>query len=316
MKSLKWKVSDLTDGVRAKLKKLKENLYIQDGQKRRLNGWFIALMGIPLLITGALVNTFWERKDTSYLAQSSDVPKISETEPEKTIGPGNQNSHSSVVLREESAMSSRTVSTGMKLRYSAKQVIDRFSGMPAGTNFIGKLITGIDTRDPSQMVKVALPYGVVYQGSRNIERGAALMGSAQYTGNGDKVFIRFNRLINTDGTEYPVQAQALNSRDFTAGISGDLNTNMDSRMMAAMGLKMIAAGSDVLVEKESLGNSFQPTPKSSLKNAAIAGVSEATEMEAERRLSQAGSQEDYVIVEPGVEMIISLMEPFRGEARP
>ncbi len=312
MKIKKWKVSDLKDGVKTKFRKLKDNFYIVDGQKKRLNIWFIALLALPLLITGALVNTFWEQKDTSYLSQNSEVPAMEE---EKSAASAKPEVHASVVIREESAVP-RSSGGGMKLRFSAKQVIDRFSGMPAGTNFIGKLITGIDTRDPSQIVKVALPYGVVYQGTRNIERGAILMGAAQHTGNGgDKVFLRFNRLVNTDGTEYPIQAQALNSRDFTAGISGDVHTNMDSRMMAAMGLKMISAGADVLTEKEALGNSFEPTPKSSLKNAAIAGVSGATQMEAERRLSQVESQEDYVIVESGVEMIVSLMEVFRGEAR-
>ncbi len=298
--------------VKARCKNLKDSFYILDGQKKRLNKKFIALVTIPLIVMGALINLFLEKQDTSFLSQSSDQPSLNQ--PVEMVPDPNSN-RASALIANESAGKSPTQAHGIKIKYSAKQVIDRFSGMPAGTNFIGKLLSGIDTREPSQIVKVALPYGVTYRGVRNIERGAILLGSVQYSGNGDKVFLRFNRLINTDGTEYPLQAQALNSKDYTPGISGEIHSHMDSRMMAAVGLKMLSAGSEVLVEKEALGESFEPTPKSTLKNAAIAGLSEATEMEAERRLSQVESLEDFVVVVPGAEMIVSLMEAFRGEAR-
>ncbi len=311
MKFISW---DWRNGL-ATLKnipsQLKGSLFIQDGEKKKLNLKLIGLVAAPLIIGGALIGTFWENKDSSYLNQSSERLNSQEQKTdEKSI---NRNKPHHAVIGEALAQSSGTFRAS-KIKYSAKQVIDRNGGMPAGTNFVGKLVTGIDTRDKGQMVKVVLPYGATYQRNKVIENGSTLFGAAHYGGNGDRVFLQFNRLVNSDGSENPIQGQALNSKDFSPGLSGEVYTNTDARMMATMGLSMLAAGADVLVEKESLGHSFQATPKSSLKNAAMAGLSRGAQVEGERRIGQSENMDEYVIVEAGAELIVSLTEAFKSES--
>ena len=291
--------------------RLKDAIFIQDGEKKKLNLKLIGLVAAPLTIGGALIGTFWENQDTSYLNQSSERLNSQDQKPDEKKIKYNEPHHA--VIGEAKSQSNGVFRT-TKIKYSAKQVIDRTGGMPAGTNFVGKLVTGIDTRDKGQMVKVLLPYGATYQRNKVIENGSILFGAAHYGGNGDRVFLQFNRLVNSDGSENPIQGQALNSRDFSPGLSGEVYTNTDARMMATMGLSMLAAGADVLVEKESLGHSYQATPKSSLKNAAMAGLSRGAQVEGERRIGQSENMEEYVIVEAGAELIVSLTEAFKSES--
>ena len=297
---------------------LRSQFLIQDGEKKRLNLTLIGLTIVPLVVVGSIGSLFVSKDDTSYISQCSDRP----TQPDvftpdvraikKTV------SHN--ILQEESKqpMEKRT-GPGKPIKYSAKQIIDRsMSGgssfMAAGTNLIGKLLTAIDTRDDEQIIKVLLPYGGTYGGERVIERGSILFGRARYGGHGDKVFVRFSRFVNPEGTEFEIQAQALASKDLSPGLAGNYHSNFDSRMAAAVGLSMIAAGSDVLVEKESVGVGAAPTAKSTMRNAALAGVSRAAQSEAENRANDMEDKENYVTVESGMELIVSLTESFKGES--
>ncbi|MDB5039153.1 MAG: hypothetical protein JWQ35_2681 [Bacteriovoracaceae bacterium] len=297
-----------------KWNQLKENFFIQDGQKRKLNFKFIGVVILPLIVAGVVYRVFHSQGDSSYLNQTSERA----TPLEQTFIIKNEPSRKNSLIHEVSEAREPSKLRSI-VKYSAKQVISRNGGdgsvfIRVGTNFIAKLLTSIDTRDHAQMIKVLLPYGGIYKGEKTIDPGSLLLGSAQYAGSGDKVFITFYTLVNPDGDEYRIQAQALTSKDFSSGLSGDVHSNFDGRMMTSVGLSMLSAGSDVLVEKESLGHSFEPTPKSNLKNATMAGVSRATQAEAERKVSQTGSEEDYVTVESGTELIVSLTETFRGES--
>lgn len=301
--------------LRGGFKKIVNQFWVEDGNKRRFNFKWLGLLLLPLVFIGAWLSIFLEKKDTSYISQGT--PEVSVEVQSVSSLPEEINNSRNRLVREAST-SVPAKRSGIKIRYAAKQVIDRHVEssaryMPAGSNLIGKLLTAIDTRDQSQMIKVLLPYGGVYQGSRRIERNSMLMGTAQYGGKGEKVFLRLNKMIDPDGNEYSIQAQALSSKDYSSGLIGEVHSNMDSRMVAAVGLSMLSAGSDVLIEREALGESFSATPKSNMKNAALAGVSRATQMEAERRASNLSSEEPYVTVEAGVELIVSLTESFKGE---
>lgn len=293
--------------------KVKNSFLVQDGEKQRVNIWLILFLSVPVVLSGILISFLWENKDNSYLNQSSEQI-VSKIDQKKISIINRTSSNASIRIAEGNETRNQNLNSGFrKIKYSARQVIDRFGGMPAGTNFIGKLLTSIDTRDPGQTVKVILPYGATYQKNKTIENGSTLLGIAHYGGNGDRVFLRFNRLINADGTESPIQAQGLNSKDFAPGLSGELYTNTDARLMATVGLGMISAGADVLVQKESLGHSYEPTPKSSLRNAAMAGLGKGAQMEVERRISGSESVEEYVVVESGAELIVSLTEAYKSD---
>ena len=319
---MKLNLREWPNAVVAKIQKstrsFKSSFYIQDGEKRKLNHWRIGVFVIPLLVGSVLVQMFWSHSDTSYFNQTADapIPTQNSSNDESIIMNRTTGLSSTLRIPEASETQERSARSGQPIKYAAKQVIDRIGGAPSGSNFIGKLLTGIDTRDQGQVVKVLLPYGGVYQGVKCIDDGSVLFGRAQQARAGDKVFITFNRLVGPDGTEYEIQAQALNSKDFSSGLVGTFHSNADSRMMAAVGLGMISAAADVLVEKESLGNSYEPTPKSTLKNAGIASVSRAAQMEGERYVSESEDKQDYVTVESGMDLIVSLIQPFRGEAAP
>lgn len=298
--------------------RIREAFLIQDGEKRRLNLKLIGLVVAPLVVVGSFCSLFLGHDDTSYLAKSGEKPAPTETQELPAGAKDSRSSSHSSILQDSEKSAPVTGPRGKAVKYSAKQVIDRSHGggsfMAIGSNFIGKLLTAIDTRDDEQMIKVLLPYGGTYKGERVLDPGSILFGSARYAGKGDKVFLRFSRAVNPEGAEYQLQAQALSSKDFSPGLSGDVHTNLDSRMMATVGMSVLSAGADVLVEKEALGQSFAPTPKATIKNAAMAGVSRAAQVEAERRASEVESEEIYVTVASGTELIVSLTESFKPES--
>jgi hypothetical protein len=55
-------------------------------------------------------------------------------------------------------------------------------------------------------------------------------------------------------------------------------------------------------------------PDSTMKNAALQGVSQVTKQEAERVGSKMQDKEEYLTVMTGGDLIISLLIPFKGEA--
>lgn len=220
---------------------------------------------------------------------------------------------------------SKTISKAVKLNYSAKQVIDRQSGdgnltpLPSGVNFIGKLVSGIDTREANQVVRIVLPYGGSHPSGGSIPRDSILLGSASYSGKSDRVYVRFNRVIFPNGEEFKIDAQALSSADYTPGLIGEVHSQSDMRMIGSLGLTMVSAAAEVLTEKTQLNaiNPFgqiaaQPSPN--MKNAALKGVSEVSKEEAARHAEVAKSKEEYLTINTGGDLIVSLLTPFKGES--
>lgn len=206
------------------------------------------------------------------------------------------------------------------LKYRATQVIQRQGGdpdrkLPIGTSVIGKLLTSIDTREQNSLVKVLLPYGVAFDHDRRIDRNSMLFGTVNYPGNGEKVFIKFHRVLFPDSREFKIEAQALGAMDYSPGLLGDYHDAAGTRMGSVLGLTLVAGMSDVLVEKEVSGQ-FSPvtTPKSTLKNAFYNGLTKATEQEAQRKAGKLAEEKDFITVEAGLDLIVSLTETFKGEA--
>jgi hypothetical protein len=205
------------------------------------------------------------------------------------------------------------------LKYRAKQVIGPSETsqdhIPRGSNFIGKLISSIDTRAPSQ-VKVVLPYGGSPKtGGGSLPPETVLFGQAGYPGQGEKVYVNFDRGLLPDGQEIAIHAQALTSKDYTPGIIGDFHGNTSNRMASVLGLTMISGMSDVMVEKEGLGQSFEASPKATLKNGFYNGVTKVTEMEATSQAEKLAQTPEYVTVDSGSDVIISITESFGQNER-
>ena len=184
--------------------------------------------------------------------------------------------------------------------------------LPSGTSAVGVTLQGVDTRDGEGTVRVLLPYGMAHKSRRTIPKETVLLGRIS-SAKGEKVFVSFHKAVYPDGKEYGISAHAVDPHDFTAGIEGTIHGNIDLKMAAAMGLSMVGAMGGVLAEKESLGGEYgRITVKSTLKDAALSGLSEVAERESRRRLEAVGREAHggYATVQKGEALIVTLTEAF------
>ena len=185
--------------------------------------------------------------------------------------------------------------------------------LATGTVAVGTTLHGIDTRAP-EMVRVLLPHGIKGKQGRIIPRESVLFGSA--SPRGDKIFFAFERVVFPSGDEYPISAHALDSEDFSAGVTAERHGNLGKKLAAAMGFSMLGTMGEVMAEKEALGGEFgRITVKSTLKDAALSGVSEVSNAEAQRRLEKMDSeaQAEYLTLPSGSVFLITLTETFRRQ---
>ncbi len=235
------------------------------------------------------------------------------------------------LLTESQANAKRKGSVGIPLKrpsevvYSGKQVFERsgadslMTPLPSGSNFIGKLLSSINTNEQGQVIKVTLPYGARHQRAGSIPKDTILHGTATPDGETEKVFIRFHKIIFPDGKEFRIDAQALNSADYSPGLLGIRHSNTDLKMASSIGLTMVSAASDVLTQRSGMGSiggmvMGPDSPDATMKNAILQGVSQASRQEAQKQAQDLGNVPDYVTVPLGSDLIINLLSPFSGEA--
>jgi len=210
------------------------------------------------------------------------------------------------------------------VNFSASQVITRsgiggtMKPLPSGSTFIGKLLDGVDTRNQNQILKVTLPYGARNKSGGTVPKNTILLGVVSYSGKGEKVYISFNRAVFPNGKEYKINAQALTSKDYSPGLIGEYHGNTDLRVAAAMGLTMVSAASEVLTTKAALGGVNQQgqstiVTDATMENAMLQGISKVSEKEATRQARELESEQAFVTVEAGSDLIVSLLTPFKGE---
>ena len=206
--------------------------------------------------------------------------------------------------------------TNKKIKYKAPQVIERkdsfTSKMPLGTNLIGKLLTSIDTRESEQLYKVLLPYGGKGKHS-SIPKNTVLFGTVTYPNTGRKVFMQFSKALSPDGKEVELKAQALNAKDYSPGLEGELHSGAAMRVASTLGLTMVSAFTNTLTEKQVLGSEGAVTPKATTKDALYQGIAKASEMEAQRQMAELGNVQAYVTIPAGREMIVNLLSTYRSE---
>lgn len=200
------------------------------------------------------------------------------------------------------------------IKYFAPQIIGGKTNVAksirSGAKLVGFLLNAIDTRS-SSAVRVRIAQGGE-MGGVEIEKGSVLTGQFSYSGSGDRIFVSFIRLDSPDGEPRKIQAQALDSGDYTAGVSGVVHSDGGAKTAASLGLTMAAGMADVLTEKESLGFSQNGVQaKSTMKNALLQGLSRSAQDQTGRMASQINSVKDYVIIPEGKEVIIELTEDFK-----
>lgn len=314
-----WKEFSFADFVLGYCQRVHTYYTFNEGGKRRFNIEkiliSISFISCPLFIAYFFVGG----ENTSYVGRSPNSLSRPQ-EPKAQARSENSNSFNVPVQQNMSVVGGVPSPSAHRSRLGqheavkllAKQVVVREDaslgyGFSAGSNLIGELQSTIDTRDPSQVVRVVLPYGGKSRdGSSEIPKGTLLLGQVNYPGKGEKVFIQFLQAILPDGKPVKIAALALDPKDYSTGLNGEIQSQAKSRALSMMGLSALSAMGNVMTEKESMGE-YNVAAKANAKNALLAGVSRAAEIEATRLQEQSEAQ-DYVQVETGTAVVISLTQ--------
>lgn len=298
---------------------------VKDGGKDVLRRTRVLLCAASVILVGVCVTLFVGGQDDTSFFGKTDKPLSAGEDQTPAPSPSTDSKVGSLFKNSEGRGTGESRKrpsggSGMKINYQAKQVLvsegafDPSRTIPMGTNLIGKTMTTIDTRQGDQLVKVLLPYGGRFQGGGEIPKHSIVFGQVSYGGKGKKVFVKFSKGTFPSGEEFSLEAQALSSGDYSPGIAGRFHGNADLRIASTLGLTMVAGMSDVLTEKESLGGSAlqsgSVTPKATMKNALYHGVSQVAKSEAQRQAEAIGDVEEYVTVEAGTDVIVSLTRAY------
>lgn len=202
-----------------------------------------------------------------------------------------------------------------KIKLKAKQVLvnskeNLHSGLPMGASAVAKLLNTIDSRDPSQIVRVKLLYGLKSKSGPVFKRGAIALGKATYNQGNDRVYVNFFTVVNPDGSEEPISAQALDSKNFSTGLVGSVHSDRAIKIAGSMALNVISAAAG-FVQQRSQTNTGMQVSDFNTENAILTGAGNATQEQASKTLGELKSGQDYITVETGKDLIVMLTKSLR-----
>ncbi|OQW48802.1 MAG: hypothetical protein A4S09_13470 [Proteobacteria bacterium SG_bin7] len=270
-------------------------------------------LAVTLLVLGISVIIFLPNEDRTFFKRTSNSQKKDNVLEQNPVSIP---AHSLFISGEQKRAIEQRLEAEKKKRknivkYFAPQVLGTSDNRPksilAGAKLLGFLMNPIDTREPS-MVRVLLPKGGQSFGV-TIEDGSVLIGQFNYSGSGEKVFLTFHRIDTANGESKKINAQGLDSRDYTIGVRGELHSEKSIKLASQIGLSLFAGMADTFTEKESMG--FSQVAKPTMKNGLLQGMSRAAEDQVGQTASEIQSLKDYVLLPEGKEMIIQLSEDFR-----
>lgn len=303
------------------LSKIKGFYLREDGGKKTVNiTRFFYSVGFTFFIIVTLLtisSSLNKKNDTSTLKKSSIMikgeSKGHEKDTARKVVGGVKNK-----IETENLKSKRLKPASKPtINYRAKQVIsannmNSVRTLPLGMNLIAKLLTSVDTRGVSQEIKAILPFGGKHERSGgSLPPNTILFGNPSYSGKGSKVFINFTKGLLPSGEEIRLNAQALDSKDYSVGLTGEFHGNAKGRTAAVLGLTMVSTMTDTLVKREALGQGFNVTPKASLHNSFYNGLSKVANVETNRQAQKLNQIQEYVTVDAGSDFIVSLTSSFK-----
>lgn len=311
--------------------KIRSFFFIKDGEKEVLQTKRIKILSVIIFILLLAVQIFWPKDITSHSKSSTQLLNSNKDNVSgKNSISGNANalikSHQARFNDDQKKLNKKksTNTLPIEVNLNATQVLNRESNgasrkaLPSGTNFIGQLLGAIDTRNQNQVIKVLLPYGAKHRSGGSIPKNSILLGTVNYSDQGEKVFIQFNRIIFPEGHEFQIDAQALSSSDYSPGLVGIHHGNADLRIAASMGLTMISAAANVLTSRRAISGVNQAGVQElasdpTIKNAMLQGASKVTQQEASRQAGSVNQKQDYITIQAGNDLIVSLLTPFNGK---
>ncbi|MBY0386308.1 hypothetical protein K2X05_14215 [bacterium] len=294
----------------------------ESGGKTVINKKKVGIFSIVLLVLMVVLWFLWMwiTNDTSVFIKTTERPQEVKTS-DTNDGPMEEENSGTVsqsqVLGNVPKRTKHSRKTAKPLiKYKASQIIDLSSDDSSGekqnargTVIRVRLLTSVDTREPSQICKAmvldrslqGLPY-------KSLLFGSAIMGASH------RAIINFDHALLPTGEELNIKAQAIDSKTNLIGVSGDYHGKLGSRAIGTMGLNMVSGMSEVLAQKESLGGiQGQVAVKSSLKNAFYNGIAKTAESEAGRQAEQLNQEPEYVLLKNGTEFSIQLLEKVQEE---
>lgn len=321
---LNFKFLERLKGLKGLSEKIKSFYIVESGGKKTFSkkrlGVSLAL-GFCFVLSSVLL--FAPKEDRTYYRRSSQAQPQSKSS-EKPVLSSNQQAMQQLFSsgeRQKIAEQKAQVEKHRKrivIKYFAPQILGAQNAaqpsIRSGSKLVGFLMNSIDSREPS-MVRVLLPQGGENSGVQ-IEAGSVLVGQYSYGGSGDKIFINFHRLETASGQIRKITAQALDGKDYTAGVRAEVHSDGTLKTAAQIGLNLLAGMTDALTEKESLGmsqNGVQAKP--TMKNGILQGATRAAQDQAGRVSSEIQSAKDYAILYEGKEMIIQLLEDYKKNER-
>ena len=269
--------------------------------------FLIAMMGM---------NSFFSRKKEKSTIAHSSRPLLLEQSLKKDRRPRSMKKEAQrYFLKRKVQRKTKTVKKHL-ITYKKKQVFLRNEKdaiiIPPGKKIIAKLTGSIDTRTPLREISAIIPFPAIYKGKTIIPKNSILLGIFATDTRSDRIYIRFSKCILPNGKQLPINAQALDSKNYKEGIKGNLHSRASMRIAKSIAFGMVSPMAETLTQKEALGQGYTVTPKSTMKNAFLQGIARSSEGESKRQISEIGDDKDYLTLAAGKEIIVNLLTPFSG----
>lgn len=184
------------------------------------------------------------------------------------------------------------------IRFSGLQSIERkdILEIPSGTEAEAKMSSG----GSDSLVKIVLTDDLLVNGISRAPTGSVLIG--QGSSRQGRLHIDIRKLVTPDGKKMDINAIALDKSDNQPGVRGSRLGYYTKKLGTAAGLNFIAGMSDVMQERESVGNNV--VKKATVKNALLNGASTAALELSNDYMEELKGKSEVVEVEPGQEIVI------------
>jgi len=245
-----------------------------------LLGGLFSLVVIACFIQGLL------ETQAPILRESSPFAQLPEVEVSKTVA--------DVPGRGKTASSYRAT-------HSPRNQVTRAGGpelvarpnvqVPPGAWIQAKLITGASNGP----VEARVLEGFSLRGERLVPEGALLLGEGASTE--ERLMLRFDQMILTDGSTETIRAQAYDFADKIAGLKGSFVGNHAKNLAAGIGLNFVGGLAEGLQDADAVSGTA--VRRSSLKNGLLNGAATASLEEGKELLSSARNSHPIVEVPEG-----------------
>ncbi len=295
------------------MKKLRNYYFLRSGEKYVVRKQRVVSTLIFLCTCFAAVSWHFKEKpdSTSVEVKVKTIDRdgtVTITTKRKVYGSGEESK------AESSSKKSKSTKKKHVLKLKARQVLINESptigGLPTGSSAVGELLNTIDSRDSSQIVRVKLLYGLKSKSSMVFKKDSILLGKATYSQGNDRAYVSFFSVIHPNGIEEQVEAQALDSKDFSTGLIGKVHSDKAINTVGSIALNVISAAAGIATQKSmSVGNTN--VPDFNAEDAVIGGAGSVARDEANNASSKLKSAQDYIKVRAGRELIVMLTKQIR-----